>query len=146
MSKILIVYASMNGETEKIGELIAEGLRFAMVDVTLKDVKDIKNDSDLAGYDGYLFGSSTYHGEMMSRMKTFLFQAKRAELQGKKGGAFGAYGWSGEAAERIFDTMQNICGMEMVGAPLMLKAASIGGGIKMAHDYGKEIAAMVQGE
>jgi len=145
MPKVLIVYASRTGETRKIGELIAEGLRFAAVDVTLKDVNDLKNEADLAGYDGYIFGASTYHGEMMNRMKTFLFLAEKAELQGKKGGAFGSYGWSGEAAERIFDTMKHIYGMEMVSTPLMLKAASIGGGIKMAHDYGKAIAAMVEG-
>ena len=36
MSKILIVYASRTGETQKIAELIAEGLRFAMADVTIK--------------------------------------------------------------------------------------------------------------
>lgn len=143
MSKVLIVYASRNGETQKIGELIAEGLRFAMVDVTLKDVHDLKRESDLAGYAAYIFGSSTYHGEMMNRMKSFLFLAERAELQGKKGGAFGSYGWSGEAAERIFETMKNIYGMDMVSSPLMLKGSAIGGGIKMAHDYAKEIAAMV---
>ena len=80
---------------------------------------------------------------MMNRMKSFLFLVERAKLQGKKGGAFGSYGWSGEAAERIFDTMKNIYGMDMARGPLMLKAASLGGGIKMAHDYGKEIAAMV---
>lgn len=141
MSKVLIVYASRNGETQKIGELIAEGLRFAMVDVTLKDVNDLKRESDLEGYDAYIFGSSTYHGEMMNRMKSFLFLAERADLKGKAGGAFGSFGWSGEAAERIFDTMKNIYGMDMVSSPLMLKAASIGGGIKMAHDYGKDIVA-----
>lgn len=143
MSKILIVYASRTGETHKIAELIAEGLRFAMADVTIKDVNVLKQESDLADYDAYIFGSSTYHGEMMNRMKSFLFLAERANLQGKKGGAFGSFGWSGEAAERIFDTMKNIYGMDMARGPLMLKAASLGGGIKMAHDYGKEIAAMI---
>ncbi len=54
-------------------------------------------------------------------VKTFLFLAERAELKDKKGGAFGSFGWSGEAAERIFDTMKNVYGMDMVSAPLMLK-------------------------
>ncbi len=144
MSKALIVSASRTGETWKIAELIAEGLRFNLIDVTLKDVSDLKTADDLVGYDAYIFGSSTYHGEMMNRMKTFLFLVEKAGLQGKKGGAFGSYGWSGEAAERIFQTMKNIFGMEMTGSPLMLKAASIGGGIRMAHDYGKEIATLIE--
>ncbi len=144
MPKVLIVYATRNNETRKIGELIAEGLRFAMVEVTLKNVKDIKRETDLAGFDGYLFGSSTYHGEMMTSMKSFLFLAEKAELQGKKGGTFGSYGWSGEAAERIYDTMKNIYSMDMVSSPLMLKASRIEGGIKAAHDYGKELAEMIE--
>ena len=145
MSKALIVYSTRTGDTKKIGELIAEGLRFSMVDVTLTDVKDIKKESDLAGYDAYLFGSSTYHGEMMNSMKTLLFIAEKAELNGKKGGSFGAFGWSGEAAERIFDTMKNIYGMDMVTSPLMLKSGTIDGGIKMAQTYGKELAAKIAG-
>ena len=107
------VYASRTGETRGIGEIIAEGLRFSTVDVTLKDVREIKTEKDLAGYDGYAFGSSTYHGEMMAGMKTFLFLAQKADLKGKKGAAFGSYGWSGEAAERIFDTMKHIYGRSL---------------------------------
>lgn len=140
MTKALIVYSTRTGDTTKIAEYIAEGLRFSMVDVTLKDVKDVKNEKDLMGYDACLFGSSTYHGKMMQKMETMLFLAEKAELEGKIGGSFGAFGWSGEAAERIYDTMANIYKMEMVGGPLMLKNATIGGGMKMAQDYGKEVA------
>lgn len=143
MPKALIVFATRNGETEKIADIIAEGLRLSLAEVTVCDVKKIKNAEDLVGYDAYLFGSSTYHGEMMSTMKTFLFLAEQAHLKGKVGGAFGSYGWSGEAAERIFDTMKNIYGMHMAGAPLMLKTVSVEGGLKAAQEYGREIGEML---
>lgn len=143
MPTALIAYSTRTGETRNIAELIAEGLRFAAVTVTLKDVVDIRRETELADFDIYVFGSSTYHGTMMDRMKTFLFLAERADLKGKVGGAFGAYGWSGEAAERIFETMQNIYGMEMAGGPLMLKSAVVDGGIKAAQSYGRELAARV---
>ncbi len=81
----------------------------------------------------------------MQGMKTLLFLAEKAELDGKFGGAFGAFGWSGEAPDRIFDTMKNIFKMEMVNGPLRLKSASLGGGIQMAQDYGKEIAKKLTG-
>ncbi len=144
MPKALIVYSSRTSETKKIADLIAEGLRFSLVDVTIKDVTEIKRETELEGFDIYAFGSSTYHGEMMNRMKTFLFLAERAELKGKTGGSFGSFGWSGEAAERIFDTMKNIYGMKMVSGPLMLKTGSVQGGIKVAQAYGKELAAGVE--
>jgi flavorubredoxin len=144
MGNFLIVYATRSDETKKIGELIAEGIRISGNEVVLKKVSEIKNEDDLKGYDGYAFGSATYHGEMITSMKQLLFIAERAELEGKPGSAFGAYGWSGEAPGRIYDTMENIYSMKMVsGGPLMLKASWVGGGIQAAQEYGKSLAAII---
>lgn len=140
MPKALIVYNTRTGETKKIAELIAEGLRLSGAEANVLKVNDIQKEADLQGYDALVFGSATYHGDMMQKMKTMLFLAEKAGLEGKVGGAFGAFGWSGEAPDRIFDTMKNIFGMEMVSAPLRLKSSSLGGGIQMAQDYGREIA------
>jgi NAD(P)H dehydrogenase (quinone) len=140
MAKALVVYASRAGSTKKIGELIAEGIRISGHEASVQKVTDIKKETDLDGYDVFVFGSATYHGNMMQGMKTLLFLAEKGNLEGKVGGAFGAFGWSGEAPGRIFDTMKNIFKMSMVSGPLMLKSASLGGGTQMAQDYGKEIA------
>jgi len=139
MAKVLIVYASRAGSTKKIGELIAEGIRISGNEASVVKVNEIKKETDLDGYDAFIFGSATYHGDMMQRMKTLLFLAEKANLEGKVGGGFGAFGWSGEAPGRIFDTMENIFKMKMVSGPLRLKSASLGGGVQMAQDYGKEI-------
>lgn len=144
MAKALIVFATRKGETETIAGLIAEGLRFSGVEVAAVNANQIKSEKELMGYDGYVFGSATYHGEMMQSMKTLLFMAENAELSGKIGGAFGAFGWSGEAPDRIYDTMKNIFGMEMASNPLRLKSSTLGGGMKMAQDYGRELAAKLQ--
>ena len=140
MPKALIVYATRTGETRKIAELIAEGIRFSGHEAETVDAKSIKNEADLEGYDAYVFGSSTYHGEMLQAMKTFLFIAEKASLEGKPGGAFGSFGWSGEANDRIFDTMKHILKMDIVGDTLRLKSSSLGGGMQMAQDYGRAIA------
>ena len=140
MSKVLIIYATRAGETRKIAELIAEGIRISGIEAVVTDVKDITSEKNLQGYDALVFGSATYHGGMMKTMETLLFMAEKAELESKIGGAFGAFGWSGEAPDRIYDTMKNIFKMNMVGTPLRLKSSSLGGGIQMAQDYGREIA------
>ena len=140
MPKALLVYATRTGETQKIAELIAEGLRFSLVDAQVVNANKIKNAEELEGYDALIFGSATYHGEMLQSMKTLLFLAEKADLEGKIGGAFGAFGWSGEAPERIFDTMKNIYKMQMVAGPLRLKSSAIEGGMKAAQEFGKEIA------
>jgi flavorubredoxin len=140
MAKVLVVCATRTGETLRIGELIAEGIRFSGHEVKVVNVNAIKKETDLQGYDGLVFGSATYHGDMIQGMKTMLFLAEKAGLEGKVGAAFGAFGWSGEAPDRIFNTMKNIFKMNMVGGPLRLKASSLGGGVQMAQDYGREIA------
>jgi len=139
MAQTLVVYATRTGQTKKIAELIAEGIRFGGAEAKIASVHEIKKESDLDGYDGYVFGSATYHGEMMQGMKTLLFLAEKAGLEGKPGGAFGAFGWSGEAPDRIYDTMKNIFKMDMVSGPLRLKSTAVGGGIQMAQDYGRGI-------
>ena len=140
MAKILIVYATRSGETEKIANIIAEGVRFTGNEAEVKPIKDISSENDTDGYDALVLGSPTYHGDMIQSMKTLLFLLEKAALEEKPGGAFGAFGWSGEAPDRIFDTMQHIFKMDMVSGSLRLKATYLGGGITMAQDYGKEIA------
>ena len=145
MAKVLIIYATRTGETLNIADLIAEGIRFSGHEADVANVKEIKNEADLEGYDGYVFGSATYHGEMLQGMKTFLFLAEKADLEGKVGGAFGSYGWSGEANDRIFETMKHILKMDLVGDTLRLKSSTLGGGLHMAQDYGREIAKKFKG-
>ena len=140
MANVLIAYATRSGETGRIAELIAEGLRFGGAQATVANVNEIKSEAALKGYDALVFGAPTYHGDMIQSMKTFLFLAEKADLAGKVGGAFGAFGWSGEAPDRIFDTMRHIFRMEMVSGPLRLKSSQLGGGLQMAQDYGRQIA------
>ena len=92
MAKALIVYATRTGETEKIGNLIAEGIRFSGHEADVVKVTDIKKEDDLKAYDAIVLGSPTYHGEMVQGMKTLLFVAEKAGLEGKVGGAFGSFG------------------------------------------------------
>ena len=112
MGKILIAYFSLTGKTEKMAEYIAEGVRFSGQEAVAKKISDIKSANDLAGYNGYIFGSPTYHRDMAEPMKTFLFLAKKANLEGKLAGAFGSYTHSGDAPAIIFDTMQYVYKME----------------------------------
>ena len=139
MPRALVAYCTRTGQTHNLADMIAEGVRFTGADANVVEAVQIKTEQDLEGYDAYVIGSATYHGEMMNAMKTLLFLAAKLNLEGKVGGAFGAFGWSGEAPDRIYDTMENIFRMEMVGTPLRLKSIHLQGGRQMAQDYGREI-------
>jgi len=140
MGHVLIVFASRTGETEAIANLIAEGVRIAGHQATVVKTDMIKKEQDLQNCDALILGSATYHGEMMQSMKTLLFLAEKAGLEGKTGGSFGAFGWSGEAPVRIYNTMLNVFKMNMVSGPLALKSGKLAGGIQMAQQYGREVA------
>jgi flavorubredoxin len=144
VAKAIVIYATRTNETGKIAELIAEGLSTAGLDVTMGKVSEIeKKGIKPADFDAIVLGSATYNGEMLQAMKTFLFTLEKANISKKVGGAFGAFGWSGEAPGRIFNTMKNVFKMKMVEGPLKLKSASMKGGATMAKDYGKQIAKKV---
>ena len=143
MKKVLIAYVSRTGKTEKMAEFIAEGVRFSGHGAETKKVSEIKSEKDLAGYDGYIFGCPTYHRDMTENMKTFLFLAKKADLGGKAGGAFGSYTHSGDAPKIIFDTMENVYKMNMVelGAFNLLEhLVEQGDGLRACQEYGKAIS------
>ena len=67
-------------ETNQIADLIDEGIRIQGFETDLAKATDIKKETDLEGFDAYVFGSATYHGDMMQPMKTMLFLAEKAGL------------------------------------------------------------------
>ena len=142
MSKVLIAFDSRTGKTEKMAESIAEGIRMAGHEAELKKITQIKSEAELAGYDAYVFGSPTYHRDMIGTMKTFLFLAQKANLSGKIGGAFGSYTHSGDAPAIIFDTMEHVFKMEMTNlGSFNLREALVedAEGLRACQDYGKGV-------
>jgi len=141
VAKALIIYATRTNQTKTIAEVVGEGIRLEGAEATVVSVGDFeKQKLNPEDYQALVLGSATYHGEMIQTMKTLLFALEKFNLEGKVGGSFGAFGWSGEAPGRIYDTMKNIYKMDMVSGPLTLKSASLGGGVKMSQDYGRDIA------
>ncbi len=142
MKKVLVAYVSVMGNTKQMADYIAEGIRISGHDAEVRKVSEIKSDKELQGFDGYVFGCPTYHRDMTENMKTFLFMAKKAGLEGKVGGAFGSHTHSGDAPKLIFDTMEFVYKMNMIDlGSLTLKEDILDKreGMKACHDYGKAI-------
>lgn len=143
MKKVLIAYDSRTGNTEKMAELIAEGVRISGQESELMKISEIKNAEALQGYDAYVFGCPTYHRDITQGMKTFLFLVQKAGLGGKVGAAFGSYTHSGDAPGLIFDTMEYVFKMKMTSLGSFNMKEDIittGEGIRACQDYGKAIA------
>jgi len=138
--KLLILYYSQTGNTQKMARAVEEGAKsIAGVNVELKY---FATPEDLAGSDGIIFGTPTYHHDMGMDMKRLLEEVavKRINLKGKVGAAFGSYGWSGEAPRMLLEIMKNKFEMQTIEPPLLIKYNPDEKGLKECQKLGKTVA------
>lgn len=98
--KILIVYDSRSGNTEKMAYAVAEGVREEDVDVVIRKVDDASVD-ELPDADGVILGSPVYYGLPTGKIKEFVDASVKyhGKLDGKVGGAFASSGGIHTGAE-----------------------------------------------
>ena len=101
MTRILVIYDSISGNTRKMADAVAAGTKqIQNVKVAVKKANDVSLD-DLCNSDGIIMGSPTYYGQMSSRLKTLIDRSVKihGKLQGKVGGAFTSSGGTASGAE-----------------------------------------------
>ncbi|MBX5328995.1 flavodoxin family protein [Candidatus Bathyarchaeota archaeon A05DMB-5] len=101
MAKILVVYDSKSGNTEKMAFAVAEGakeIKGVTVDVKKVDQTTVE---DLLGADGIVMGSPTYYGLMSAKLKALFDESVKVhgKLEGKVGAAFTSSGGTATGAE-----------------------------------------------
>lgn len=148
MKRFLVVYVSLTGKTKTMAEFIAEGLRFAGQQVDMMTLPQAKALETLAVYDGVVFGSPTYHKDMVAGFKTWLFKVRNMGLAGKFGGAFGSNTHSGEAPVLLHETMEQVFGMNMLGmGPLKMEERVVvtEEGMRACQQYGRSLGERANG-
>jgi NAD(P)H dehydrogenase (quinone) len=101
MAKILVVYDSKTGNTEKMAFAVAEGVKQVRgVKVVVKKVDQARL-QDLVSADGIIMGSPTYYGQMSAKLKAFIDESVKihGKLEGKVGAAFTSSGGTATGAE-----------------------------------------------
>ncbi|MEM3458740.1 MAG: NAD(P)H-dependent oxidoreductase [Candidatus Bathyarchaeia archaeon] len=101
MVKILVVYDSKSGNTEKMAFAVADGAReIKGVAVNVKKA-DKATVEDLLGADGIVMGSPTYYGLMSAKLKALFDESVKVhgKLEGKVGAAFTSSGGTATGAE-----------------------------------------------
>ena len=140
MLKLLIVYYSQTGNTEKMARAVEEGAK-SVVGINV-EVKYFARPEELAEADAIIFGMPTYYHDMSIDVKNLLEAASKEEidLKGKVGAAFGSYGWSGEAPNMLVEIMKNKFGMDMVEPALRIKYNPDEAGLEECRKLGKTVA------
>ena len=143
MSKAIIIYETRTGNTQTIAKAIQDGIKEARVEVLLTRTAEATAD-DLADADAVILGAPTYHHDLFSLMKTFLFKMEKANLKGKIGAAFGSYGWSGESVQMMSDTMKHIFRMNVMEPGLKLTGRPSGSSLEKGKEFGRKIAEKIK--
>lgn len=102
MPHMLIIYTTLRGNTGKMVEPVAEGIRAGGVDVKIMQAGDVTI-TDLVAADGIVIGSPTRFGAVDWQIKRLFdevaIQGYPGPLDGKAGGAFVAGSRAGSGAE-----------------------------------------------
>ena len=110
--KVFIPYVSAYGNTRKIGEKIAEGIKsVGDIDVELMDIElvDISSlEEKVEKSTALIVGSPTINQNTLKPIYELFSIINPVRNRGKLAGAFGSYGWSGEALKIIETTLKNL--------------------------------------
>jgi flavorubredoxin len=140
MKKLLVLYYSRTGNTERMAKAIAEGAQSSgNVEVELNYHV---NAESLSSYDAILIGSPTYHHDLPVDFKNLLEEAavQGISLKGKIGGTFGSYGWSGEAPKLILEIMKYKFEMQVIEPPLLAKYVPDPSMLNACKELGKRVS------
>ena len=121
---VVIVYASMYGNTEQMAEAIAAELSAQGIKhVVLHDVSK-SNPSfilkDLFKYNGLIVGSPTYCNGIYPEIEAFLQKILLREVKNRYLGYFGSFCWGGSAVKRMAEFVEK-SKFTLVGNPVEMK-------------------------
>ena len=143
--EVVIAYVSAYGYTRSLAEAIAKGVQEAGVDVKVFDlVTDSAEEAKaaIADADGFLLGSPTLVGDALPPIYEMMMGLNPIIHRGKFAGAFGSYGWSGEAVPNLVARMQQLkLSMPLEGMKIRFKPTQQD--LDNAVSYGKQFAEAV---
>jgi len=108
--KVVIVYETMWGSTQKMARIITDSLIEQDLEVKLFDVNSSDRTEvfkEMLDSKGFLFGSSTHDNGMLPNLAGFLALLKGFKAKGRVAGVFGSYGWAGGAVKEIEDLLKS---------------------------------------
>ena len=144
--RVAIAYVSAYGYTRQLAGVIADALAEGGVKhVELYDLVECDLETARAAVqsaDGFLLGSPTLVGDALPPIYEMLVGLNPIIHKGKPAGAFGSYGWSGEAVPKLTAQMQAI-GLKLPVEGLKVRFKPSEAQLAEARQFGLDFAAAV---
>jgi flavorubredoxin len=140
-NNLLIAYISAYGYTKEAADIITKGiLENKGINVSIVDIENISEEeleSEIVKCEGMLVGSPTINQNTLLPVYKLFALINPLRDRGKLGGAFGSYGWSGEAPRIILENMRllKLKTFEEAGS---FKFAPGGNKVEMLIEFGRK--------
>ncbi len=146
---VLITYISAYGYTKQMAEQIADGIRKAgNIKVSLLDIETIpmgELESEIVLSDAILVGSPTINQNTLLPVYKLFSLINPLRDKSKIAGAFGSYGWSGEAPKIINDNLRNLK-LKIFEDTAAMKFYPGNEKVSILKEFGRRFAAFVSAE
>lgn len=144
---VVIPYVSAYGYTKELAETIARGIEESGdIDVRLYDMVETDQGKvleELGFADGFLLGSPTIVGEALKPIWDLTTSIFAGTHGGKLAGAFGSYGWSGEAVPHLIERLKQLK-MRVPDDGFRVKFKPGKENLIDAYDYGYNFGCLLQ--
>jgi anaerobic nitric oxide reductase flavorubredoxin len=145
-TKVVIVYDTMWGSTDKMARAIAEGATSEGVDVKLlklraSDLSEVM--TEILDAKAVVVGSPTLNNGIFPTLGSFLTHITGLKPRGKLWGFFGSYGWGGGAVKSMIETAKK-AGFEVHEPGIEVKYVPDQEDLKKCFEFGQQIAAKIK--
>lgn len=122
---LVICYATMYGNTERMAEKIARAAsRAGLKDILMYNVSKTHHSyilQDIFRYKGLIVGAPTYNAGLFHEMEVLLNEVANRDIKNHLFGYFGSYSWASKAVPAIKKWNEDHLNMEVVGEPVEMK-------------------------
>ncbi|MBU1912341.1 MAG: NAD(P)H-dependent oxidoreductase [Candidatus Omnitrophica bacterium] len=141
MAKVLVVYHTQTGNTEKLAFAAKEGMKSAGIDVILKKASDAGLE-DLLSCDGYCFGTPDYFSYMAGALKDFFDRTcypSEGKITDRPYVCFVSHGGDGKAV-RSLERMAKRFKLKKITESLLVEGEPKKSDLEKAKELGKRLA------
>lgn len=145
-ARVVIVYETMWGSTERLARALAEGVAEEGVEALLRGLPMAGRTEvveELLEAKGILVGSSTHNQRMLLNIAAFVEDIKGLRFVGKLGAAFGSHGWASGAVPQIEEGLRE-AGIDVMTSDLAVRWAPSEEELRQAHEFGRRFGQEVR--
>ncbi|UCF45437.1 MAG: FprA family A-type flavoprotein [Candidatus Bathyarchaeota archaeon] len=145
-NKVVIVYDTMWGSTDKMARAIAKGVASQGVDIKLLKLRAANRTeamTEILDAKAVIVGSPTLNNGMFPTLGSFLTYATGLKPKDKVWGFFGSYGWGGGAVRGMTE-MARKAGFEVHEPGVEVKYIPDQEDLKKCFELGQQIAARIK--